>query len=250
MAVHVPLTLRLSLKPVPWWCQPTTSCHLPMVSQSSRHHKTLYWVVLHQPFHINAKGENMVFKRERSVSRARYRWFVVNAKIKVRIEETTYDEEGNANTVTKWLTLLRVAVWFGISPQKVWAFWRSQQRDDQEKHRKTCKPLLPQNGRKDSVMFADQLMYRFCPSDAVRCLDWYGRYAHSTYQNKIVEAGWCRSSWDWKPVWTRFVTAGERYNKVIDIWSRTIDQIAKAMMDNLSQDTVVNSQGETEKKIV
>ena len=31
-----------------------------------------------------------------------------------------------------------------------------------------------------------------------------------------------------------FVTAGERYNKVVDIWARTNDQVAKAMMDNLS----------------
>ena len=29
------------------------------------------------------------------------------------------------------------------------------------------------------------------------------------------------------------VTDGERYNKVVDIWSRTNDQIAKAMMDKL-----------------
>ena len=29
------------------------------------------------------------------------------------------------------------------------------------------------------------------------------------------------------------VTAGERYNKVVDIWSRTNELVAKAMMDNL-----------------
>ena len=44
------------------------------------------------------------------------------------------------------------------------------------------------------------------------------------------------------------MTQGERYNKVIDIWSRTNDQIAKAMMDNLSQDTVINSEGVEEKE--
>ena len=30
------------------------------------------------------------------------------------------------------------------------------------------------------------------------------------------------------------VTNGERYNKVVDIWGRAGDKIAKAMMDNLS----------------
>ena len=29
------------------------------------------------------------------------------------------------------------------------------------------------------------------------------------------------------------VTDGERYNKVVDIWSRTNDQVAKAMMEEL-----------------
>ena len=103
-------------------------------------------------------------------------------------------------------------------------------------------------GVKDSVMFADQLMYLgFAQATLSGVSDWYGRYAHSTYQNKIIEAADAEVR-DWKPVWTRLCDCGERYNKVIDIWSRTNDQIAKAMMDNLSQDTVVNSQGETEKK--
>lgn len=31
------------------------------------------------------------------------------------------------------------------------------------------------------------------------------------------------------------VTNGERYNKVVDIWGRAGDKIAKAMMDNLSK---------------
>ena len=34
------------------------------------------------------------------------------------------------------------------------------------------------------------------------------------------------------------VTNGERYNKVVDIWSRTNDQVAKAMMDKLGGDDV------------
>jgi DNA-directed RNA polymerase subunit beta' len=40
------------------------------------------------------------------------------------------------------------------------------------------------------------------------------------------------------------VTQGERYNKVVDIWSRTNDQVAKAMMNELSSDTVKDAQGQ------
>ena len=40
------------------------------------------------------------------------------------------------------------------------------------------------------------------------------------------------------------VTNGERYNKVVDIWSRTNDQVAKAMMDKLGVEEVTNCEGQ------
>ena len=39
------------------------------------------------------------------------------------------------------------------------------------------------------------------------------------------------------------VTNGERYNKVVDIWSHTNDQVAKAMMAKLGKEPVVNAEG-------
>lgn len=39
------------------------------------------------------------------------------------------------------------------------------------------------------------------------------------------------------------VTSGERYNKVIDIWGRTSDQVGKAMMEQLSTDPVQDRHG-------
>ena len=39
------------------------------------------------------------------------------------------------------------------------------------------------------------------------------------------------------------VTNGERYNKVVDIWSRANDQVAKAMMEKLGTDEVTDYQG-------
>jgi DNA-directed RNA polymerase subunit beta' len=44
------------------------------------------------------------------------------------------------------------------------------------------------------------------------------------------------------------VTNGERYNKVVDIWSRTNDSVAKAMMDKLGTDEVTDADGETVKQ--
>ena len=42
------------------------------------------------------------------------------------------------------------------------------------------------------------------------------------------------------------VTQGEKYNKVIDIWTRASDQVSNAMMDTLSTETVLNKDGEEE----
>ncbi len=44
------------------------------------------------------------------------------------------------------------------------------------------------------------------------------------------------------------VTRGERYNKVVDIWARTNDQIAKAMMENLRVEVVKNRDGKDEEQ--
>ncbi|MGV6808232.1 MAG: DNA-directed RNA polymerase subunit beta', partial [bacterium] len=44
------------------------------------------------------------------------------------------------------------------------------------------------------------------------------------------------------------VTQGEKYNKVIDIWSRANDQVAKTMMEGLSKESVINREGEEEQQ--
>src|SRR5690242_4775055 len=44
------------------------------------------------------------------------------------------------------------------------------------------------------------------------------------------------------------VTQGERYNKVVDIWGRAGDDIAKAMMEQLGSETVENREGKLVKQ--
>ncbi len=39
------------------------------------------------------------------------------------------------------------------------------------------------------------------------------------------------------------ITDGERYNKVIDIWAKSTEEIAKEMLDNLSRDTMISPDG-------
>ena len=75
----------------------------------------------------------------------------------------------------------------------------------------TCYRLL---GLKDTVMFADRVMY-------------------TGFRNAAISGS---------------STQGERYNKVIDIWSNANDKVMKAMMANLSVETATNILGEEEKQ--
>jgi len=45
------------------------------------------------------------------------------------------------------------------------------------------------------------------------------------------------------------ITAGERYNKVIDIWANVSEQIANAMMDRIGTETALDEAGERSKKV-
>jgi DNA-directed RNA polymerase subunit beta' len=42
------------------------------------------------------------------------------------------------------------------------------------------------------------------------------------------------------------ITNGERYNKVVDVWSQTNEKLTQVMLEKISKDTFVNEKGETE----
>ncbi|MGD4786467.1 hypothetical protein QT806_24560, partial [Xanthomonas citri pv. citri] len=119
-AVHVPLTLEAQLEARALMMStnnilsPATG--EPIITPSQDVVLGLYYI---SRSHINAKGENMTFSNVKEVYRALGTGDLsVNAKIKVRIEETTYDDEGNANSVTKMVDTVagRCLIW-NITPK-------------------------------------------------------------------------------------------------------------------------------------
>ena len=46
-----------------------------------------------------------------------------------------------------------------------------------------------------------------------------------------------------KPISSGLLTDGERYNKVVDIWTRTSEKVAKSMMDKLGTEEVIDAKG-------
>jgi len=101
---------------------------------------------------------------------------------------------------------------------------------------------------KDTVIFADQMMYMgfkystksgisFCSNDMTIPGTKAGMIDEAETQVKDVQKQYSQG----------IVTDGERYNKVIDIWSRTSEKVAKAMMDEIGFDDFTNADGKTEK---
>ncbi len=104
-------------------------------------------------------------------------------------------------------------------------------------------------GLKETVIFADQLMYtgfQYATRSAVS----FGidDIVIPEQKTKIVAA----ADKDVKEIQDQYssglVTNGERYNKVVDIWSRANDQVAKAMMEKLGVEDAIDSYGKTQKQ--
>ncbi|MED5386957.1 MAG: DNA-directed RNA polymerase subunit beta', partial [Pseudomonadota bacterium] len=102
-------------------------------------------------------------------------------------------------------------------------------------------------GLKETVIFADQLMYTGYKFST--------RSGSSIGVNDFVipeekAAIISQANSEVEEIENQFasglVTQGEKYNKVIDIWSRANDIVAKSMMEGISSEAVINKEGEEE----
>ncbi|MBD8525513.1 DNA-directed RNA polymerase subunit beta' [Pseudomarimonas arenosa] len=195
----------------------------------------------------NKKGEGMVFANVAEVHRAyENRMAELHAKVKVRIKEVVIGEDKSRTMQTRIVettvgrALLAEIVPVGMSFDLV----------NTELTKKAISRLINacyrQLGLKDTVIFADQLMYtgfRYATragvsigiDDMVIPDEKKTILAEAEHEvNEIQEQ-----------YQSGLVTAGERYNKVVDIWSRTNERTAKAMMEGIGTEKVSNAKGET-----
>jgi len=92
-------------------------------------------------------------------------------------------------------------------------------------------------GNKDTVILADQLMYlgfRYATISGIS----FGIEDMVIPAKKvdIIKASDAEVTRFQSQYASGLVTDGERYNKVVDIWSHANDQIAKVMMDGLGEE--------------
>ncbi len=100
-------------------------------------------------------------------------------------------------------------------------------------------------GLKDTVVFADQLMYTgFHYATRAGMSIGIDDMKIPAEKKQILEG----AEKDVKEIQQQYqsglVTAGERYNKVVDIWSRTNEQVAAAMMRGIGNEKVKSAKGE------
>jgi DNA-directed RNA polymerase subunit beta' len=246
MAVHVPLTLEAQLEARALMMSTNNilspASGEPIIVPSQDVVLGLYYMTRER---VNARGEGMAFADLQEVSRAFYSEQVdLQARVRVRISETRREEDGSlTESVTLKETTVGRALLWNIVPRGL-----SYDLVNQEMNKKAISRIINHCyrtlGLKDTVIFADQLMYTgFDFSTRSGVSIGVDDFVIPDEKAEIVS----QAEREVLEIETQFasglVTQGEKYNKVIDIWSRANDLVAKAMMEVISKETVVNKEG-------
>ncbi|HQW81808.1 MAG TPA: DNA-directed RNA polymerase subunit beta' [Pseudomonadota bacterium] len=192
---------------------------------------------------VNAKGEGMVFANVSEVKRAYdNRAVALHAKIRVRLMDPDGTRSGKQAIVD---TTVGRALLAEILPEGM-PFAVINQDLTKKNISRLINVSYRTIGLKETVVFADQLMYTGF-AYATRAGVSVGIDDMTIPPEKVHIVG--EADKEVKDIQEQFasglVTAGERYNKVVDIWSRASERIAKAMMDTIGTEKVVNAKGET-----
>ncbi|SBR52213.1 MULTISPECIES: DNA-directed RNA polymerase subunit beta' [unclassified Halomonas] len=247
MAVHVPLTLEAQLEARALMMATNNVLSPangePIIVPSQDVVLGLYYMTREK---INAKGEGMVFSGLNEVERAFGTQSVsLHARVKVRLDEVDVDEETGERSAHRRIydTTVGRALLFRILPEGV-----PFDLIDQPMKKKAISSLINEvyrrAGLKPTVIFADQLMYT-----GFRLATWSGAsigvndFVIPDAKTEIVDAAEAEVKEIEDQFSSGLVTAGEKYNKVIDIWSKANDKVAKAMMAGISKETVIDREG-------
>jgi len=248
MAVHVPLSIEAQLEARALMMSSNNILSPangePIIVPSQDVVLGLYYMTRES---INAKGEGMVFSDVAEVHRA-YQAGVVSlhAKAKVRFRRFELDEHGKAQEKHGLAdTTVGRALLSDLLPEGL-PFDLINRDMSKKAISNVINDCYRRVGLKETVIFADQLMYTGF-SYATRSAVSFGINDMTIPDSKAgIIAGAEEEVLEIENQYTSgLVTMGERYNKVVDIWSRTNDQVAKAMMDTLGTEVKKDAEGKT-----
>jgi DNA-directed RNA polymerase subunit beta' len=195
---------------------------------------------------INGKGEGLIFSDTGEVRRAfDAKEVELNSRINVRLTEYTKNKEtGEFEASTKlWETTAGRALLSEILPKGL-PFSNLNKALKKKEISKLINVSFRKCGLKETVVFADKLLqagFRLATRAGISiCID---DMLVPTEKKEIV----ARAQREVKEIEQQYVsglvTAGERYNKVVDIWGKSGDEVSKVMMAGLSKEMVTDRHG-------
>ncbi len=251
MAVHVPLTLEAQLEARALMMSTNNILSPangePVITPSQDVVLGLYYMSRER---VNGRGEGMAFESVAEAEKA-YRTGAaeLHARVKVRITETHIDENDERTQqrrivdTTVGRALLSLILPAGMSFDLV------NQNMGKKQISRLLNTCYRQLGLKDTVIFADQLMYTgFQYATISGASVGINDMEIPEAKYKLVADAEAEVLEIQEQFQSGLVTAGERYNKVIDIWASANEKVSKAMMENLSSEVVINRDGEEEKQ--
>src|SRR5450755_4609523 len=246
MAVHVPLSLEAQMEARTLMLASNNvllpSNGEPCIVPSQDIVLGLYYATREL---IAAKGEGTLFADISEVARAyESRQVALHAKITVRIKEVLVGADGErTDKVTRYQTTVGRSLLSEILPAGL-PFETINRPLKKKEISKIINASFRRCGLRETVIFADKLMQAgyalatragisFAADDMLIPAEKHTIIEKSEREVKEIEAQYTSG----------LVTQGERYNKVVDIWGRAGDDIAKAMMKQLGTVEVKDRDG-------
>ena len=246
MAVHVPLSIEAQLEARTLMMSSNnilSPAHgEPIIVPTQDVVLGLYYMTRER---VDARGSGMVFADIGEVHRAfQCGWVDLHANIKARIRDVVFAEDGSTEERMRLCeTTVGRALLSEILPEGL-SFDLVNHLMNKRAISALINACYRRVGLKETVVFADQLMYTGF-SYATRAGISIGVEDMVVPGEKKSILGAAEKAV--KEIEDQYasglVTAGERYNKVVDIWSYTNEQVAKAMMEKLGTESVEDHDG-------
>ena len=242
MAVHIPLTLEAQLEARSLMMSTNNilspASGEPIIVPSQDVVLGLYYLTRHR---MGAKGEGKVFGSTQDAQNSYEAGMVdIHANIRVRMPSDNPEHKLGYELVE---TTVGRAILSDILPEKM-AFSQINKVMTKKTISKVLDYCYRTFGIKVTVIFADNLMYTGFK---------YATRAGASIGIKDMEIPDDKASIieqadnEVREIESQFrsglVTNGERYNKVIDIWSRTSEMVAKSMMANIATEDYTDAKG-------
>ncbi|MCO7200468.1 DNA-directed RNA polymerase subunit beta' [Pseudoalteromonas sp. OANN1] len=252
MAVHVPLTLEAQLEARALMMSTNNilapANGEPIIVPSQDVVLGLYYMTRDR---INGKGEGLVFKDAKEAEKAyRVGAAELHARVKVRITEVTIDEETRERgTLTHLVDTTVGRAILSLNIPEGLPFELINKPLGKKQISGLLNECYRRLGLKDTVIFADQVMYtgfHYAMKSGVSI--GINDMVIPPTKGEIIDRAEAEVAEINQQFQSGLVTAGEKYNKVIDIWSRVNENLSREMMANLSKETVINAEGNEEEQ--